>query len=131
MMKTSLIQALGQPLLRLSEKASSRLGRARRRATAGETLAETLAAVLVATLASLILLGSSGVAANLNARAEATDRALAADQAAVEARTGEGAGMVPSQAVLVADDGSILGSYDVTMYVGDEGKYRSYGKAES
>ena len=102
-----------------------------RRSTAGETLAETLAAVLVATFAALVLLGSVGVAANLNTRAEMNDKALAADQIAVETRDAGAMGTAPGEAVIVADDGTTLGSYEVDVYIGDEGKYKAYGKRDA
>lgn len=115
-------------MLHAIAKAVRKVLHKQRRAQAGETLVETLVAVLVATFAALTLMMSVATAATINARAEATDRALAADQLAVESRDLESVGVAQAQARIVADDGSLLGTYDVDVYEGDEGKYRSYGK---
>ncbi len=101
--------------------------RARVRSANGETLVETLVAVLVATFAAVVLIGSTVVAGNLNLSARTKDADLSAAQLAVESRNAETT--EPATATLVADDGTSLGTYEITVYKGDKDLYAAYAKA--
>ena len=101
--------------------------RLRMRSSKGETLVETLVAVLVATFAAALLVASTVVAGNLNVSARTKDADLAAAQLAVESRDTETTSL--GTASLVADDGSSLGSYEVTVYADEKDLYSAYAKA--
>ena len=108
--------------LRLA-KLRLRLKRRAARSAAGETLVETLVAVLISVLAVLVLVTSTVTAATLNRSAELADARMASDLNMVEARTA--ATQAPAQASIVTEEG-VLGTYDVTVFTGDNGQFNAY-----